>query len=40
MSGSSFMSLPKPWNIGTKADNLSWDMLYIYIYLLYIYLYI
>ena len=28
MSGSSFMSLPKPWNIGIKADHLSWDVLF------------
>ena len=28
MSGSSFMSLPEPWNIGIKADHLSWDMLF------------
>ena len=28
MSGSSFMSLPKPWNIAIKADHLSWDMLF------------
>ena len=28
MSGSSSMSVPKPWNIGIKADHLSWDMLF------------
>ena len=28
MSGSSFMSLPKPCNSGVKSDHLSWDMLF------------
>ena len=28
VSGSSFMSLLKPWNIGIKADHLSWDILF------------
>ena len=28
MSGRSFMSLPKPWNTGIKADDLSWDVLF------------
>ena len=28
MAGSSLMSLPKPWNIGIKADHLSWDMFF------------
>ena len=28
VSGSSFMSLLKPWNTGIKADHLSWDILF------------
>ena len=28
VSGSSSMSLLKPWNIGIKADHLIWDILF------------